>query len=159
MTKLQSHIYRVPGTRIGPIFIALVFVLIFGGSLFASILNFGWSLTQLCILVGLVMWILRACRVGLFLSEEGIVIRSWLFTRTYRYDRVGGFNTEGYSGTLNAFTQLSIDPFYRYTRMVTLRVDGRWREFPSTICSVPTAKRVRAEIDSRVQEHQKSRRC
>ncbi|OIH95592.1 hypothetical protein BIU90_02595 [Curtobacterium sp. MCBA15_001] len=157
MTRYGSEVYRVPGTRIGPIAIALSFVAVFGAGLAVSIVAFGWDASHVGIAVGLALWVVRACTMGVLTSARGITVRSWLFTRTYLWDRVHGYNTEPYSGTLNGFGT-SYDPvFRRRTRMLTLRVDRRWREFPSTICSRPTAKRIRDEVEGRLREHEPGR--
>lgn len=64
MTRNGSDVYRVPETRIGPIAIALSFVAVFGAGLAVSIVAFSWDGTQICICIGLALWVFRACTMG-----------------------------------------------------------------------------------------------
>lgn len=145
MTVARVRNSRVPGTRTGPIYISLSISAIYGTVLAFSAERY-WDGTQICIAIALLAWILRALHMGVMLSPRGITIRSWFFTRTYSAERISGYEIVGYSGTLNAFTRLSIDPFYLNTRMLTLSIGGKTKEFPSTICSRKSARRLKKEL-------------
>ncbi|RUQ10141.1 hypothetical protein [Curtobacterium sp. HSID17257] len=130
--------------------IAGSFVSVFGANLAIAAIDRGWDGTSVSIGVALAAWLARACTMGVLISDRGITLRSWFRTRTYTFDRVRGYDAARYSGILNGFG-VSLDPFFPRLRMLTLRVGERWKEFPSTICSRPTAKRLRDEIGGRLR--------
>ncbi|KQO63724.1 hypothetical protein ASF23_05760 [Curtobacterium sp. Leaf261] len=102
---------------------------------------------QLAVFFVIVMWFLRAAAMGLSVTENEVIIRSWYVTYRIPTSEVKRVDIDGYSGMINGFTQNGFDPLRIFLRMIVIETtDEREREYQGTISSRRTARRMQAAV-------------
>ncbi|MFZ7088808.1 hypothetical protein [Curtobacterium sp. RRHDQ10] len=114
---------------------------------FIGLLPGGLEWGQIAVATVVVLWFLRATAMGVSVSENEVIIRSWYVTYRIPTSEVKRVDVDGYSGSINGFSQNGFDPFYIFLCMLVIETtDDEEREFQATISSRRTANRMRSAI-------------
>lgn len=139
---------RIKGTRRASICFALIFNVCFDAALVVPVTSdpgsFPW--VELGIASALLLWLVRAFFMGILINDRKLRVHGWYHYRDFPLESIERLEIDGYSGGLNGYLQSNIDPFYRFGRMLVLRVNGKEKEFPTALFSRRTADRVQESL-------------
>lgn len=144
----SRRLRRITGTRRASIWFALVFNVLFDAALAVPVPSdlspFPWM--ALGFASALLLWLVRAFFMGVLISDRTLRVHGWYHFRDFPIESIERLEIDGYSGGLNGNLQSNIDPFYRYGRMLVLRINGKEKEFPTALFSRRTADRVQESL-------------
>lgn len=140
---------RLRGANVGAVIVASSLLLLPSLALIFVVIRYGFSLLGEgpFIIVLVLIW-LRAALMGIFVSRDEMVIRSWF--RNYRipFDAIVSIDFVPYEGFLNQNAiSHRVDPFYRAARILRLGISGRGlHDYPSTIGGRRRLERIVGEL-------------
>lgn len=138
---------RIGGSARGARVVGFVIWGIFTLALIPPFFAFGFQwwgigLAELFLLIILA----RPWFMGVRVRESDLLVSTWW--RRYRFDRssVRWISDTRYSGLLNRGSSSKSDPLARWCRMIVVNIDGRVRNFPSTINTRVTSDSVTTRL-------------